>query len=143
VGGVGHAYAQQGVAAAGSLDDGGTTFAVFAGGPDLGGDPLGLLEQSFDQAIVRYPAELLALAEQQSPSRSGGDADVRVAGLARPVHLATHDGDLHRRQIHLLDRVLDVLRQLEDIELGPAARRTSDEIEGVLSQTESVQDLLA
>src|ERR671923_1801785 len=70
---------------------------VLAPRSDLGRQPLGLLEECVHEPVVRHPADLPALREQQAAPGPRGDPDVGVARLSRAVDLAAHHGYLHRR----------------------------------------------
>ena len=43
----------------------------------------------------------------------------------------------------LLDRRVDLLRELEDVDLGAAARRARHQVEAALAQAERLQDRVA
>src|SRR5918992_3152702 len=116
---------------------------VLAARSNLARNSLGLLQESLYEAVMWHPADLLALGEQQSASGAGRDPDVGVARLPRAVDLAAHHRYLHRGQVHGLDRLLDLLRQLQDVELGAPARRARHEIEAVLAETQRLKDLLS
>src|SRR4051794_25317950 len=57
-------------------------------------DELGPLPQFLDHSVLGDDRHVVALDEQVTLLAAGGDAEVGVAGLARTVHDAAHDGDL-------------------------------------------------
>ena len=112
-------------------------------GTDLGGDPLGLLEQRLDELVVRHPADLLALGEQQAAPGPGGDPDVGVRAspgplTSQPITAICIGG----RSIFSI-ACLDLFGEREHVELGAAARRARHEVERVLADAERLKDLLA
>ena len=80
------------------------------------------------------PDEDLALAV------AGGDAEVGLAGLARPVDDAAHDGD-PQRHLHALEPGGDLLGERVDVDLGAAARRAGHDLELARAQVQRLQDL--
>ena len=59
---------------------------------------------------------------------AGRDADVGVARFARPVHHAPHDRHLEG-DLLVAERVLRPAGDVDDVDLGPAARRAGDEVD--------------
>src|SRR5947209_2640585 len=60
-------------------------------------------------------------------------------GLAWAVDHTSHDGDFDRRGV-LLGDGLDQAGQLDDLDLGPAARRAGGDVEALLAQPERLED---
>ena len=66
---------------------------------DIGTESVvGRERQRVHQLALGIRADDLALAEDRTLSHAARDPDVGVLGLARPVHLAAHHRDLHRRR---------------------------------------------
>src|SRR5258706_4950285 len=84
----------------------------------------------------------LALAEERALPHSAGDADVGVLRLPRPVHLAAHDRDLHRRRKRP-QALLGDLRERDEVDVGAPARRARDEREALIAQAERLQHVEA
>ena len=70
----------------------------------------------------------LALDEDLALAVAGGDAEVGLAGLARAVDDAAHDGDA-QRHLHALEAGGDLLGERVDVDLGAAAGRAGDDLE--------------
>ena len=66
------------------------------------GDPHGLLDQGLDDLRLGHGLDDLALDEDLALAVAGGDAEVGLAGLARAVDDAAHDGDA-QRDLHALE----------------------------------------
>src|SRR5690606_7241819 len=84
----------------------------------------------------------LALDEDLPLAVAGGDTEIGLAGLPRAVDDAAHDGDA-QRDGHALEPHGDLVRQLVDVDLGPAAAGAGDDLELARAQPEALQDLLA
>ena len=82
----------------------------------------------------------LALDEDLALAVAGGDAEVGLAGLARTVDDAAHDGDA-QRHLHALEAGGHLVGELVDVDLGAAARRAGDDLELARAQVERLQDL--
>src|SRR2546428_9918403 len=103
-------------------------------------DLVNLGEQRVHEPVLRVGADDLALAEDRALPHSAGDADVRVFGLARPVHLAAHDGDLHRRR-ERAEALLGDLRERDEVDVRASARRARDEREALIPQAERLEQI--
>src|SRR5690554_6888648 len=115
--------------------DGGSGFAA------LGEDRLDLLLERRDDLVLLDPADDLALAEDHALAASGRYADVGVPGLAGAVDDATHDRHLDRC-LDVLDVLVNLVRQLEEVNLDTPAGGAGDEGGAVLAQAEALEDLV-
>ena len=70
------------------------------------------------------------------------DPEVGVAGLARAVHRAAHDGDLEGLRV-VAEPGLDLDRQVLDADVVAAAGRAGDHHRAALAQAERLEDLPA
>ena len=109
--------------------------------PSLG-DELGPLDEGVDHLVLGHDRDDLALDEQVAPLAAGGDAEVGLAGLARAVHHAAHHRDLDRDASARRAPSWASLGDLDDVDLGPAARRAGDQVEvRALPQAERLEQL--
>ena len=92
------------------------------------GDPHGLLDQGLDDLRLGHGLDHLALDEDLALAVAGRDAEVGLAGLARAVDDAAHDGD-PQRHLHALEAGGHLVGQLVDVDLRAAARRARDDLE--------------
>src|SRR4051812_16418395 len=83
-------------------------------------DLVDLAHERIHELALGIRADHLALAEDRALPHSAGDADIRILRLARPVHLAAHDRDLHRRR-QRPEAFLGDLRQRDEIDVGAPA----------------------
>ena len=83
-------------------------------------DELGPLDQRLDHLALGHDGDVAALHEQVAALVAGGDAEVGLAGLARPVDHAAHDGDL-QRDLAIAERLHRAVGDVDDVDLGPAA----------------------
>ena len=105
------------------------------------GDELGPLDERVDHRVLGHDLDDLALHEQVTPMAAGGDAEIGLAGLAGTVHDATHDRDLDG-DLAIAQGVLGVVGHLDDVDLGPPARGTGDEVEALaLAQAHRLEQL--
>ena len=80
------------------------------------------------------------LDEDLALAVAGGDPEVGLAGLARAVDDAAHDGHAQRHG-HALEAGGDLVGELVDVDLGAAARGARDDLELARAQVERLQDL--
>src|SRR5690606_32814009 len=106
------------------------------------GDPVGLGDERLDDLVLRYGLEDLTLDEDLALAVARGDAEVGLAGLARAVDDAAHDGDA-QRDGHALEARGDVVGELVDVHLGAPARGAGDDLELARPQVEGLEDLVA
>src|SRR6266850_5522697 len=105
-------------------------------------DLVDLGHQRIHELVLGEHADDLALAEERALAHAAGDADVRVLRLARPVDLAAHDRDLHRRW-QRAQALLGELRKGDEVDVGAATRRARHEREPLVAQAERLQDVEA
>ena len=92
-----------------------------------------------EQLAFWIGSDELALAVDRSLALAAGDPDVGHLRLARAVHDASHHRDLDRGRVLLGDR-LDRPGQLDDLDLGAAARRASRDVEALFAQPQRLED---
>ncbi len=85
-----------------------------------------------DDLRLGHGLDDLALDEDLALAVAGGDAQVGLAGLARTVDDAAHDGDAQRDR-HALEAGGDLLGQRVDVDLGAAAGRAGDDLQAALA----------
>src|SRR5207247_481382 len=88
-------------------------------------DLVDLSEQRVHELLLGVSADDLALAEDRALPHSARDTDVRVFRLARAVHLAAHNRDLHRRR-ERAQALLGDLGKRDEVDVGTSARRARD-----------------
>src|SRR3954454_519016 len=113
------------------------------GGAVLGllpGQPEGLLDQRLDDLRLRHGLDDLALDEDLPLAVAGGDAEVGLAGLARAVDDATHDGH-PQRDLEPVEAGGHLVGELVDVDLGAPARGAADDLQAALAQVQRLQDL--
>src|SRR5690606_19764160 len=100
-----------------------------------------LVQQRVDHLLFRHHPDHLAFYEQMPSPPPGGDADVSLAGFAGTVDDTTHDRHLDGEALGF-ESFLRLGGDLDDIDLGPATRRTGDEVEtGPLPQAQVLEEL--
>src|SRR2546427_1639699 len=109
-------------------------------GLSLGDELVDFLAHGLDDILLGHLADDLAALEDEADPTSPGHADVGGARLARTVDLAPHDRDVNLL-VESLELVLDLLRQLDEVDVGPTAGRARDEREAPASQTERFQNI--
>ncbi len=83
----------------------------------------------------------MTLDEQMAPAPAGRDADVGFSCLAGAVHHATHHSHLNG-ELFVLECLLSILRHLEHINLGAAARWAGNQVESLaFAQSEVLEQL--
>src|SRR5205085_5217924 len=68
-------------------------------------------------------------------------SDIRVAGFARAVDDAAHDGDVDGR-LHFGETLLDLVGDADDIDLDTATGWAGDESNATIAQFERAQDFV-
>ena len=111
-------------------------------GRHLGREAVRLFDEGGDDLGLRHGLDDLALDEDLALAVAGCHAEVGLAGLARSVDDAAHDGDAQRHG-HALEAVGDVVGELVDVDLGATAARAGDDLELALAQVQRLQDLQA
>src|SRR5690242_19443674 len=101
-----------------------------------------LLDEGLDDLGLRDGLDDLALDEDLSLAVAGGDPEVGLAGLARAVDDAAHDGDT-QRHLEPVETGRDLVGELVDVDLRAPARRARDDLEAARAQVERLQDLHA
>ena len=77
--------------------------------------------------------------EEVAPLVAGGDADVGVAGLARPVDNAAHDRHL-QRDLTVAEGLLCLAGDLDHVDLGPATTGAGDQVDVLaLAQAQALE----
>jgi hypothetical protein len=84
----------------------------------------------------------LALDEDLALAVAGGDSEVGLAGLARAVDDAAHDGHPQRHG-QSLQAGGDLLGEGVDVDLGATARGAGDDLQLARLETQRLQDLVA
>src|SRR6478672_4882062 len=104
------------------------------------GEAHGLLDEGLDDLRLGHGLDDLALDEDLALAVAGGHAEVGLAGLARTVDDAAHDGHAQRHG-HALETRGDLVGEGVDVDLRTAARRARDDLELARAQVEALQDL--
>src|SRR6476661_4517907 len=104
------------------------------------GEAHGLLDEGLDDPRLGHGLDDLALDEDLALAVAGGHAEVGLAGLARTVDDAAHDGHAQRHG-HALETRGDLVGEGVDVDLRTAARRARDDLELARAQVEALQDL--
>ena len=92
-----------------------------------------------DHLVLGHDGDVAAPHEQVAALVAGGDAEVGLARLARPVDDAAHHGDL-QRDLPLAERLHRPLGDLDHVDLGAPARRAGDEVDVLaLAQAERLE----
>src|SRR5262249_308989 len=99
-----------------------------------------LLQQRVHHLRLQHLSHLLAVAEDHALTVAGGDADVRLAGLAGPVDHAAEHADLHRRPPPL-HPLLQVRADLLQVDRQPAAGRAGDQFRSANAPLRRLQDV--
>jgi len=108
----------------------------------VGSAYLAFLDQDLDELVLRDPALHDLAADDELPiTFPCGDTQVGLACLTRSIHHAAHDGDADRRlQALLLQRLVHLLREAQDVHLGPAARRARHQVQSPPLQPKRLKD---
>src|SRR3989449_6463814 len=102
--------------------------------------PYTTLFRSLDDRVLGHGLDDLALDEDLALAVAGRDAEVGLAGLARAVDDAAHDGDAERH-LHALQAGGHLLGERVDVDLGTAARRAGDDLELAGAEGQRLEDL--
>src|SRR6478735_4345776 len=129
-----------GVRTSADADAGGPGRLVVDGLAHLLGEAHGLLDERLDDLRLGHGLDDLALDEDLALAVAGGDAEIGLAGLARTVDDAAHDGHAQRHG-HPLEACGHLVGERVDVDLGATARRARDDLELARSQVEALQDL--
>src|SRR4030095_7222993 len=105
-----------------------------------GDELVDFLAHRLHDLLLGYLPDHVAVLEDEADSPSSGHTDVGCARLAGPVDLASHHRDVDLL-VEPLELVLDLLRELHQVDVGPAAGRTRDEGQAALAQPERFQDV--
>src|SRR5712691_7479758 len=109
-------------------------------GPSLRYEPIDFFTHRLHDLFLRDLADDLTVLEDEPDTAPAGHADVGRARFAGTVDLAAHHRDVDLL-VEPAELVLDVLGELDEIDVGPAARRTRHEREPALAQPERLEDV--
>src|SRR6267142_661601 len=109
-------------------------------GLTLGDELVDFLAHRLHDLLLGYLPDHVAVLEDEADPATSGNTDVRRARLAGPVDFTSHDGDVDLL-VQSLELVLDLLRELDQVDVGPAAGGTRDEGQAALSEAERLQDV--
>ena len=90
--------------------------------------------------VLGHLAQRLAVGVDQALVLGAGDAEVRVRGLADPVHRAAEHGHLDRLDV-AFQPLLDLGDDRVHVELQAAAGRAGDQHRAALAQLQRLEDL--
>ena len=106
-------------------------------------DELGPLDERLDHLGLGHDGDVATLDEQVAALVAGGDAEVGLARLARPVDDAAHHRDL-QRDLAVAERLHRPVGDVDHVDLGPPARRAGDQVDVLaLAQAERLEQLAA
>src|SRR4051794_38005154 len=108
----------------------------------LPGQPHGLLDERLHDLRLRHGLDDLALDEDLPLAVARGDAQVGLAGLARAVDDAAHDGH-PQRDLEPVETGGHLVGELVDVDLGAPARGAADDLQTALAQVQRLEDLVA
>ncbi len=92
---------------------------------------------------LRHDPHDLSLDEEVSLVAPRSDSEVRLSCFSGTVHDTPHHRHL-KREVPVLERLLDRLRHADHVDLCPSARRACDQVEALsLPQTQSLEKLAA
>src|SRR4051812_36429715 len=101
----------------------------------LPGQPQGLLDEGLDDLGLGAGLDALALDEDLALAVAGGHAEVGLAGLARAVDDAAHDGH-PQGDLEPVEPGGDLVGQRVDVDLGAPAGRAADDLQAALAQVQ-------